>query len=66
MDLTGAGYASLSRPEIDASNNAAPLEVLGTDDLNLKASAETIRKNLTGLSPGRGEGFKDADQPDQP
>jgi hypothetical protein len=50
MDLTRAGYASLSRPEIYASNNTVPLEVLGTRNLNLGDYAEAIRKNLIGLS----------------
>jgi hypothetical protein len=50
MDLTGAGYASLSRPEIDASNNTISLEVLGTRNLNLGDYAKAIRKNLIGLS----------------
>jgi hypothetical protein len=52
MDLTGAGYASLSRPEIDASNNTISLEVLGTRNLNLEDHAKAIRKNLIGLSSG--------------
>jgi hypothetical protein len=52
MDLTGAGYASLSRPEIDASNNTISLEALGTRNLNLEDHAKAIRKNLIGLSSG--------------